>query len=178
MSNTNEKVLMKGNEAIAEAAIRAGCRAYFGYPITPQNELIAYMAQHLMDRGGVFIQAESEVAAINMVYGASCAGARAMTSSSSPGISLKQEGMSYAAGADVPLVLANVVGEGPALAQSPRPRAPTFSPPVEAATGITGASCLHPRACRNAPTSPTSPSSLRTGTVCPLLCWQMALSAR
>jgi 2-oxoglutarate ferredoxin oxidoreductase subunit alpha len=115
MNEANEKVLMKGNEAIAEAAIRAGCRAYFGYPITPQNELIAYMARNLMDRGGVFIQAESEVAAINMVYGASCAGARAMTSSSSPGISLKQEGMSYAAGADVPLVLVNVVRGGPGL---------------------------------------------------------------
>ncbi|MDR1636359.1 MAG: 3-methyl-2-oxobutanoate dehydrogenase subunit VorB [Treponema sp.] len=110
-----EKVLMKGNDAIAEAALRAGCRAYFGYPITPQNELIAYMARYIMNRGGVFIQAESETAAINMVYGASCAGARAMTSSSSPGVSLKQEGMSYAAGADVPLVLVNVVRGGPGL---------------------------------------------------------------
>jgi 2-oxoglutarate ferredoxin oxidoreductase subunit alpha len=110
-----EKVLMKGNEAIAEAAIRAGCGAYFGYPITPQNELIAYMAKHMLDRGRVFIQAESEVAAINMVFGASCAGARAMTSSSSPGISLKQEGISYAAGADVPLVVVNVVRGGPGL---------------------------------------------------------------
>ncbi|GHU08333.1 3-methyl-2-oxobutanoate dehydrogenase subunit VorB [Spirochaetia bacterium] len=115
MSDTNEKVLMKGNEAIAEAAIRAGCGAYFGYPITPQNELIAYMAKNMLDKGRVFIQAESEVAAINMVYGASCAGARAMTSSSSPGISLKQEGMSYAAGADIPLVLVNVVRGGPGL---------------------------------------------------------------
>jgi 2-oxoglutarate ferredoxin oxidoreductase subunit alpha len=111
----SEKVLMKGNDAIAEAAIRAGCGAYFGYPITPQNELIAYMAKHMLERGRVFIQAESEIAAINMVYGASCAGVRAMTSSSSPGISLKQEGMSYAAGADVPLVLANVVRGGPGL---------------------------------------------------------------
>ncbi|MDR2177525.1 MAG: 3-methyl-2-oxobutanoate dehydrogenase subunit VorB [Treponema sp.] len=111
----SEKVLMKGNDAIAEAALRAGCRAYFGYPITPQNELIAYMARHIMNRGGVFIQAESETAAINMVYGASCAGARAMTSSSSPGVSLKQEGISYAAGADVPLVLVNVVRGGPGL---------------------------------------------------------------
>jgi 2-oxoglutarate ferredoxin oxidoreductase subunit alpha len=111
----SEKVLMKGNDAIAEAALRAGCRAYFGYPITPQNELIAYMARHIMGRGGVFIQAESETAAINMVYGASCAGARAMTSSSSPGVSLKQEGISYAAGADVPLVLVNVVRGGPGL---------------------------------------------------------------
>ncbi|MDR2101304.1 MAG: 3-methyl-2-oxobutanoate dehydrogenase subunit beta [Treponema sp.] len=115
MSASEGKRLMKGNEAIAEAAIRAGCTAYFGYPITPQNEIIAYMAQHMLDRGRIFIQAESEVAAINMVYGASAAGARAMTSSSSPGISLKQEGMSYAAGADIPLVLVNVVRGGPGL---------------------------------------------------------------
>jgi 2-oxoglutarate ferredoxin oxidoreductase subunit alpha len=110
-----ERLLMKGNEAIAEAAIRAGCTAYFGYPITPQNEIIAYMAEHLLEKGRVFIQAESEIAAINMVYGASAAGARAMTSSSSPGISLKQEGLSYAAGADIPLVLANMVRGGPGL---------------------------------------------------------------
>ncbi|WP_461247511.1 hypothetical protein [Treponema sp. R6D11] len=110
-----EKVLMKGNDAIAEAAIRAGCGAYFGYPITPQNELIAYMAKNMLDRGRIFIQAESEVAAINMVFGASCAGIRAMTSSSSPGISLKQEGVSYAAGADVPLVMVNVSRGGPGL---------------------------------------------------------------
>jgi 2-oxoglutarate ferredoxin oxidoreductase subunit alpha len=110
-----EKVLMKGNDAIAEAAIRAGCGAYFGYPITPQNELIAYMAKNMLDRGRIFIQAESEIAAINMVYGASCAGIRAMTSSSSPGVSLKQEGMSYAAGADVPLVMVNVCRGGPGL---------------------------------------------------------------
>ena len=113
--STSEKVLMKGNEAIGEAAIRAGCGAYFGYPITPQNEITAYMAKNMLDRGRIFIQAESETAAINMVYGASCAGARAMTSSSSPGISLKQEGMSYAAGADIPLVLVNVVRGGPGL---------------------------------------------------------------
>ncbi|MDR0290014.1 MAG: 3-methyl-2-oxobutanoate dehydrogenase subunit VorB [Treponema sp.] len=111
----SEKVLMKGNDAIAEAAIRAGCSAYFGYPITPQNELIAYMARHMLEKGRVFIQAESEVAAVNMVYGASCAGARAMTSSSSPGLSLKQEGISYAAGADVPMVVVNVVRGGPGL---------------------------------------------------------------
>ncbi len=110
-----EKTLMKGNEAIAEAAIRAGCTAYFGYPITPQNELIAYMAEHLTGPGKVFIQAESEVSAINMVYGAAATGARAMTSSSSPGISLKQEGISYAAGADLPLVYVNVVRGGPGL---------------------------------------------------------------
>ncbi|MDR1470692.1 MAG: 3-methyl-2-oxobutanoate dehydrogenase subunit VorB [Spirochaetaceae bacterium] len=110
-----EPVLMKGNEAIAEAALRAGCRAYFGYPITPQNELIAYMAKFMPEHGGVFVQAESETAAVNMVYGASSAGARAMTSSSSPGISLKQEGISYAAGADIPLVVVNVMRAGPGL---------------------------------------------------------------
>lgn len=110
-----EKRLMKGNEAMAEAAIRAGCTAYFGYPITPQNELTAYMAKHMLDHKRVFIQAESEVSAINMVFGAAATGARAMTSSSSPGISLKQEGISYACGADVPLVVINVARAGPGL---------------------------------------------------------------
>jgi len=111
----SEKVLMKGNDAISEAAIRAGCSAYFGYPITPQNEIPAYMSRHMLEKGRIFIQAESEIAAMIMVYGAACAGVRAMTSSSSPGISLKQEGMSYAAGADVPLVLVNVNRGGPGL---------------------------------------------------------------
>jgi 2-oxoglutarate ferredoxin oxidoreductase subunit alpha len=111
----DERVLMKGNDAIAEAAIRAGCGAYFGYPITPQNEIIGYMAKNMLEAGRVFIQAESETAAVNMVYGASCAGARAMTSSSSPGISLKQEGISYAAGADIPIVVVNVMRGGPGL---------------------------------------------------------------
>ncbi len=110
-----EKRLMKGNEAIGEAAIRAGCDAYFGYPITPQNELTAYMAAGMLDSGRVFIQAESEIAAMSMVYGASAAGGRAMTSSSSPGISLKQEGISYASGADVPCVVVNVARAGPGL---------------------------------------------------------------
>lgn len=114
--NTHDDIqLMKGNEAIAESAIRAGCTAYFGYPITPQNELIAWMADKLPLLNRVFIQAESETAAINMVYGASAAGVRAMTSSSSPGISLKQEGISYAAGADLPLVYVNIVRGGPGL---------------------------------------------------------------
>jgi 2-oxoglutarate ferredoxin oxidoreductase subunit alpha len=110
-----EKRLMKGNEAIGEAAIRAGCDAYFGYPITPQNELTAYMAAGMLDRGRVFIQAESEVAAMSMVYGAAAAGGRAMTSSSSPGVSLKQEGISYACGADIPCVVVNVARSGPGL---------------------------------------------------------------
>jgi 2-oxoglutarate ferredoxin oxidoreductase subunit alpha len=110
-----EKRLMKGNEAIAEAAIRAGCDAYFGYPITPQNELIAYMAKNMLDQGRVFVQAESEIAAMSMVFGAAAAGGRAMTSSSSPGVSLKQEGISYASGADMPCVVVNVARAGPGL---------------------------------------------------------------
>lgn len=107
--------LMKGNEAIAEAAIRGGCRYFFGYPITPQNEVPEYMSKRLPEVGGVFIQSESEVAAINMVYGASCAGARVMTSSSSPGISLKQEGISYIATGELPCVILNMVRGGPGL---------------------------------------------------------------
>jgi len=110
-----DKRLMKGNEAIGESAIRAGCRAYFGYPITPQNELTAYMAKNMLDKKRTFIQAESEVSAINMVYGAAATGARAMTSSSSPGVSLKQEGISYACGADLPCVVVNVARSGPGL---------------------------------------------------------------
>ena len=111
----SEKVLMKGNEAIAEAAIRAGCRHYFGYPITPQTELAAYMAKSMPKIGGTFLQAESEIAAINMVYGVSSTGKRVMTSSSSPGVSLKQEGISYIAGADLPALIVNVQRGGPGL---------------------------------------------------------------
>ena len=110
-----EKVLMKGNEAIAEAAIRAGCRHYFGYPITPQTEVAAYMAKRMPKIGGVFLQAESEISAINMVYGVAGTGKRVMTSSSSPGISLKQEGISYIAGADLPALIVNVQRGGPGL---------------------------------------------------------------
>lgn len=110
-----EAVLMKGNEAIAEAAIRAGVQSYFGYPITPQNELIAYMSVHMPAKGRTFIQAESELAAINMVYGAAAAGMRSMTSSSSPGMSLKQEGISYLVGAQLPAVIVNIMRGGPGL---------------------------------------------------------------
>ena len=110
-----ERILMKGNEAIAEAAIKAGCRHYFGYPITPQTEIAAYMAKKMPKIGGVFLQAESEVASINMVYGAAAAGMRVMTSSSSPGISLKAEGLSYIAGSDVPALVVNVQRGGPGL---------------------------------------------------------------
>jgi 2-oxoglutarate ferredoxin oxidoreductase subunit alpha len=110
-----KKVLMKGNEAIGEAALVAGCRHYFGYPITPQSELPAYLAKRLPEENGVFVQAESEVSAINMVYGCGGCGKRVMTSSSSPGISLKQEGISYLAGAQVPAVVVNIVRAGPGL---------------------------------------------------------------
>ena len=110
-----DKVLMKGNEAIAEAAILAGCRHYFGYPITPQTEIAAYMAKRMPKIGGTFLQAESEIAAINMVYGVASTGKRVMTSSSSPGISLKGEGLSYLAGADLPALVVNVQRGGPGL---------------------------------------------------------------
>src|SRR3712207_863469 len=101
------KILMKGNEAIGKAAMEAGCKYFFGYPITPQNELPEYMSKELPKNEGVFVQAESEVSAINMVYGAAGAGARVMTSSSSPGIALKQEGITYIAGAELPCVIVN-----------------------------------------------------------------------
>jgi 2-oxoglutarate ferredoxin oxidoreductase subunit alpha len=107
--------LLKGNEAIAEAAIRAGLQAYFGYPITPQTELLEWMSHRMPELGRAFVQAESELGAINMVYGAACTGARVMTSSSSPGISLMMEGISYIAGTEVPMVLVDVMRGGPGL---------------------------------------------------------------
>ena len=115
MKQVAERVLMKGNEALAEAAIQAGCKHFFGYPITPQTELAAYMSKKMPKIGGTYLQAESEVAAINMVLGAASAGVRAMTSSSSPGISLKTEGISYMAGSDVPALIINVQRGGPGL---------------------------------------------------------------
>jgi len=114
-NRTSERILMCGNEALGEAAIIAGCDAYFGYPITPQNEVTAYMSRRMPEEGRVFIQSESELAAINMVFGASATGKRAMTSSSSPGISLMQEGISYLAGAELPAVVVNVMRGGPGL---------------------------------------------------------------
>ena len=112
---TDKRILMCGNEALAEAAIIAGVDAYFGYPITPQNEIPAYMSRRMPEEGRVFVQSESELAAINMVFGASATGKRAMTSSSSPGISLMQEGISYLAGAELPAVIVNVMRGGPGL---------------------------------------------------------------
>ena len=110
-----ERLLLRGNEVIAEAAIRAGCQCYLAYPITPQAELLEHMARHMPRLGRTFIQAESEIAAISMVYGAASVGVRTMTSSSSPGISLKQEGISYLAGSDLPAVIVNVMRGGPGL---------------------------------------------------------------
>jgi 2-oxoglutarate ferredoxin oxidoreductase subunit alpha len=110
-----KKELLKGNVAFAEAAIRAGCEAYFGYPITPQTEALEHMSWRMPELGRIFIQAESEVAAINMVYGAACAGIRAMTSSSSPGVSLMMEGLSYIAGSEVPMVIVDIMRGGPGL---------------------------------------------------------------
>ncbi len=109
------KILMKGNEAIAEAAIRAGCEAYFGYPITPQTEVLEYMSARMPKLGRAFVQAESELGAINMVYGAAAGGARAMTTTSSPGFSLMQEGISYIAASEVPAVIVNIMRGGPGL---------------------------------------------------------------
>ena len=114
-NSNNEPRLMKGNEALAEAAIRAGIHAYFGYPITPQSEILEYFTREMPKRGRVVVQAESELAAINMVYGAAGAGARVMTSSSSPGISLMQEGISYIASAQLPCLIVNVNRGGPGL---------------------------------------------------------------
>ncbi len=111
----SKRILMCGNEAMAESAILAGCDAYFGYPITPQNEISVYMARRMTDEGRVFIQSESELAAVNMVFGAGATGKRAMTSSSSPGVSLMQEGISYLAGAELPAVIVNVMRGGPGL---------------------------------------------------------------
>ncbi|MGI5819429.1 MAG: 3-methyl-2-oxobutanoate dehydrogenase subunit VorB [Armatimonadota bacterium] len=115
MSEERQRVFISGNEATAEGGIAGGCRHFFGYPITPQNAIPEYMAEHLPLIGGVYLQAESEVAAINMVYGASAAGARVMTTSSSPGIALMQEGLSYMLGSELPAVLVNMVRGGPGL---------------------------------------------------------------
>ena len=110
-----DRVLMKGNEAVAEGAIAGGCRFFFAYPITPQNQIPEYMARHLPEVGGLFLQAESEISAIQMAFGASAAGARVMTSSSGPGISLKQEGLSYLIGARLPVVVCDIARGGPGL---------------------------------------------------------------
>ena len=145
------KVLMSGNNIIGEAAIRAGCRFYAGYPITPQNELTEYMAEHMRNvEGGVFIQSESEIAAINMITGASATGARVMTSSSSPGISLKQEGISSMAACELPGIIVNIMRGGPGLGNiSSRRRAIIFRRPAAAAMATTARLFSHRQPARN-----------------------------
>ena len=157
-----EKVLMKGNEALAESALRAGCRFFFGYPITPQTELAAYMSKRMEKVGGTFLQAESEIAAINMVYGAAAAGARVMTSSSSPGISLKGEGISYMAGADLPGVIINVQ-----RGASSRLRPTTGRPRARSATATSAWWCTLRPPCRRWPTTCTTRSTWPTSTARP-----------
>ena len=145
-----EKVLMKGNEALAEGALAAGCRYFFGYPITPQNELPAYLAKRLPRRAGAFLQAESEIGAINMVLGAASTGQRVLTSSSGPGISLKQEGISYIAGSEVPLRhRQHHAGRIRASAECSLPRQTTSRPQGAAATATTGSWFLLLPLCRN-----------------------------
>lgn len=154
-----ERVLMKGNEALAEAALKAGCRAFFGYPITPASEITSYMARWMRTEGGVFLQSESEVAAINMVFGASAAGVRTMTASSSPGISLMSEGISFLAGAEVPCLVVNVMRVGPGLGES-SPASPTTFRLLEVwATAIPASSCSLPPTSRRWPISSTMPST-------------------
>ena len=143
-----EKIFMKGSEAIAEAAIRAGCRFFAGYPITPQNEVPEYFARRMPQVGGIFIQGESEVASSNMAFGAAAAGVRSMTSSSSCGISLKSEAISWMAGARLPNTRSSVQRGGPASAPS-SPRSRTISrPPRPAATAASRCWCSRPPRCR------------------------------
>ncbi len=140
--------LLKGNDAMAEAAVRAGLEAYFGYPITPQTEILEYLSKRLPELGRTFLQAESEVAAINMVYGAACTGTRVMSSSSSPGVSLMMEGLSYIAGTEVPVVLIDVVRGGPGLGNIAPRKAITTRSCMVAGTAITTRSSWHHPACR------------------------------
>lgn len=143
-----EKKLMRGSDTLAEAAVRAGCRYFFGYPITPQNELPEYLSWRLPEVGGAFIQAESEVAAINMVLGAAAAGARVLTSSSSPGISLKQEGISYLAGQELPAVIANMMRGGPGLGNISASAADYFQATRGGAHGDYRTPVLAPASCQ------------------------------
>lgn len=166
MSST-QKMLMKGNEALAEAAIQAGCHHFFGYPITPQTEVAAYMAKKMPKIGGTYMQAESEIAAINMVYGAASAGVRAMTSSSSPGISLKSEGISYLAGSDLPCLIVNVQRGSRGSAASSPPRPTTGRPPAPPATATCMCSSSPPPPSRRWSTWCLTRSTSPTATGCP-----------
>ena len=133
--------LLKGNQAIAEAAIRAGLEAYYGYPITPQTEILEHLSKRMPELGRAFVQAESEVAAINMVYGAACTGVRVMSTSSSPGVSLMMEGLSYIMGTEIPVVLVNVMRGGPGLGNIAPLKETTTRPCMAADMGTTTQSC-------------------------------------
>ena len=154
----SEKVLMKGNEAFAEAVIRGGVRFYFGYPITPQSEIPEFMSRELPKRGGKFLQAESELGAINMAYGCGAAGGNGFISSSSPGIALMQEGMSFLCGAEVPVTLLNVSRGGPGIGSIQ---------PGQAATATIRSPCSRPPASRRPWTSSTRPPRWPTNTAIP-----------
>ena len=148
----SEKMLMRGSNVVGEAAVRAGCRFYAGYPITPQNELPEYLSARMPEVGGTFIQGESEIASINMVLGAASAGVRAMTSSSSPGIALKQEGISYMAGEELPGVIVNMMRGGPGLGNIAPSGADYFQATREGATEITARPCWRLQDARSSPT--------------------------
>ena len=140
--------LWKGNEAIAEAAVRAGLEAYFGYPITPQTEILEYLSRRMPELGRAFVQAEAELGAINMVYGAACTGVRVMSTSSSPGVSLMMEGLSYIAGTEVPAVLVNVMRGGPGLGNIAPSQADYNQAVMAAVTAIITTSCWRLPRCR------------------------------
>ena len=173
-----KREIWKGSEAIAEAAIRAGCRCFFGYPITPQNEIPEYMSLRLPQAGGVFVQAESELAAINMVYGAAASGMRAMTSSSSPGISLKQEGISYLVGAQLPAVIVNVMRGGPGLGSIQPSQGDYYQATRGGGNGDYRTSPWPLPPSRRPWTSCRRPLTLPMPTEIPLWCWQTASLVR
>jgi len=148
MAEKKERIFVKGNEAIGLGALAAGCRCFFGYPITPQNDIPEFMSQALVDAGGQFVQAESEVAAANMLLGAGASGVRAMTSSSSPGVSLKQEAISYMAGSEIPAVIVNMTRGGPGLGDIGPSQGDYFQATRAAATATTACSSSRPAARR------------------------------
>src|SRR5438128_10414 len=170
--------LCKGNVAVVKGAILAGCEAYYGYPITPASEIAEAAALYLPQVGGTFIQAESEVAAINMVYGAAAAGIRVMTASSGPGLSLMQEGISYLAGSELPCVIVDVVRGGPGLGNIAPEQSDYFAMVKGGAMAITATSSWRRLPCRRWPSSPCWPSIWPTSTAIRRWCWRTASLAR
>ncbi len=173
-----QKEMTKGNDAIVKGAILAGCRAFYGYPITPASEIAEAAALYMPQAGGVFLQAESEVAAVNMLYGAAATGVRAMSASSGPGISLMQEGISYIAGAELPCVVADIMRGGPGLGNIAPEQGDYHQVVKGGGTAAIGRWCWRRIPCRKWPTSPSKPSIWRTATAIRSLCWRMAISGR